>query len=149
MTAWQSQINLPSPLLNLISEAVKHQGEPVISSLLSQLATPLYLPLQPDQCFERVCCFHGSRPEESPLLEKRLGGNRISEGAIVAGSGYRADLAVSLESQPEVNHHFDTSMLSGAIDPSVGGLFDALWLSVQALAEVTGPWFFHSRSPRI
>jgi hypothetical protein len=73
-------------------------------------------------------------------------------GAIVAGSGYRADLAVSLESQPEVNHHFDTSMLSGAIDPSVGGLFDALWLSVQAagrLAEVTGPWFFHSRSPRI
>jgi hypothetical protein len=73
-------------------------------------------------------------------------------GAIVAGSGYRADLAVSLESQPEVNHHFYTSMLSGAIHPSVGGLFDALWRSVQAagrLAEVTGPWFFHSRSPRI
>jgi hypothetical protein len=60
--------------------------------------------------------------KRTPLLEKRLGGNRISEGAIVAGSGYRADLAVSLESQPEVNHHFDTSMLSGAIDPSVGGL---------------------------
>jgi hypothetical protein len=91
----------------------------------------------------------GGADQETPLLEKRLGGNRISEGAIVAGSGYRADLAVSLESQPEVNHHFDTSMLSGAIDPSVGGLFDALWLSVQALAEVTGPWFFHSRSPRI
>jgi hypothetical protein len=132
--------------------------------------------LKPDQRFERVCCFHGSRPlrknparwgsrggadQETPLLEKRLGGNRISEllshklnliGAIVAGSGYRVDLAVSLESQPEVNHHFDTSMLSGAIHRSVGGLFDALWLSVKAagrLAEMTGPWFFHSRSPRI
>jgi hypothetical protein len=47
----------------------------------------------------------GGADQETPLLEKRLGGNRISEllshklnliGAIVAGSGYRADLAVSL-----------------------------------------------------
>jgi hypothetical protein len=103
----------------------------------------------------------GRGQSREPLLEKRLGGNRISGllshklnliGAIVAGSGYRGDLAVSLESQPEVNHHFDTSMLSGAIDPSVGGLFDALWLSVQAagrLAEVTKPWSFYSRSPCI
>ena len=48
----------------------------------------------------------GGANQESPLLEKRLGGNRISGllsdklnliGVIVAGLGYRADLAVSLE----------------------------------------------------
>jgi hypothetical protein len=103
----------------------------------------------------------GGADQETPLLEKRLGGNRISEllshklnliGAIVAGSGYRADLAVSLESQPEVNHHFDTSMLSGAIDPSVGGLFDAPGCQFRLVGrrpEVTKPWPFYSRSPCI
>jgi hypothetical protein len=79
VTAWQSPINLPSPLLNLISEAVKHQGEPVvISSLLSQLATPLYVPLQPDQRFERVCCFHGSRPVKSRRFWKSGLGEIVS-----------------------------------------------------------------------
>jgi hypothetical protein len=34
------------------------------------------------------------------------------------------------------NRHFWSSMLSGATDPSVGGLFDALWLSVPLQAGV-------------
>src|SRR5450631_536887 len=130
-TAWLKPINLPSPLLNLVSEAVKHQGEPVISSLLSQLTTPLYIPLKPDQRFERVCCFHGSRPvgksparwgskgranQESPLLEKRLGENRIRRPT----APYQSATSSMLSVQP-----------------------------ARRLAEVTGPWFFHSRSPSI
>src|SRR5450631_4557913 len=168
-TAWLKPINLPSPLLNLISEAVKHQGEPVISSLLSQITTPLYIPLKPDQRFERVCCFHGSRPlrknparwgsrggadQETPLLEKRLGGNRISEllshklnliGAIVAGSGYRADLAVSLESQPEVNHHLALRCCQELSTDQLAAssmLFGCRFQAAGRLAEVTGPWSF-------
>src|SRR5450631_3202795 len=88
-TAWLKPINLPSPLLNLISEAVKHQGEPVISSLLSQITTPLYIPLKPDQRFERVCCFHGSRPlrknparwgsRAGPIKRRRFWKNGLGE----------------------------------------------------------------------
>jgi hypothetical protein len=92
VTAWLSPINIPSPLLNLISEAVKHRGEPVVSSLLSQLATPLYLPLKPDQRFERVC-FHGSRPREEkprPMGIKGRGQSRVAASEKAAwGKSYQ------------------------------------------------------------
>jgi hypothetical protein len=72
----QEPISFPSPLLNIISEALNR-------------ASALYLALKPDQHFGRVCYFHRSRPvrknpapdgdqrarpiKSSPLLEKQLG----------------------------------------------------------------------------
>jgi hypothetical protein len=71
----------------------------------------------------------GGANQESPLLEKRLGGNRISgllsHELTVRSWPDQADLAVCLDSD-----NLRSTTIFWHFDAVRGRLFDALWLSV-------------------
>ena len=73
-------IKLPNPLLHLVSDAVKLQSKLGIGGPRSQLATTLYITLNPDQKIERVRLFHlteTSREKPRPMGIKGRGQSGI------------------------------------------------------------------------
>jgi hypothetical protein len=74
-------IKLPNPLLHLVCDAVKLQSKLGIGGPRSQLATTLYITLNPDQKIERVRLFHlteTSREKPRPMGIKGRGPIRNS-----------------------------------------------------------------------
>jgi hypothetical protein len=88
-------IKLTNPLLHLVSDAVKHQSKLGIGSMRSQLATTLYIALNPDQKIERVRLFHWI--ETSPEKPRPMGIKGRGQSGVGAFASKRLGEIVSTD----------------------------------------------------
>jgi hypothetical protein len=107
LAAQLKPIKLPNPLLHLISDAVKLQSKLGIGGPRGQLATTLYITLNPDQKIERDRLFHlteTSREKPRPMGIK--GGANQEFGAFASnalGKSYQRLSESQVKTQPVGN----------------------------------------------